>query len=228
MYRFKRILILLLVVGALGTLGAGTFATFTAQTTNPNNTFTTGTIVLSQKVNSNTTCYSTLTSNTGGNGQGTFTNGNSNPACDSVAFATLAAPGSASSANFTVQNNGSLGASSLTLQMTGCSTSNSGASYHGNGDLCSVLGVYVQEYDSTFTTPNGKCALPVNGAANCSTASTTSFATLATAQTLWTSVAAGQTHYVKVVVVFPDGGPGADNAYQGRVATFNATWQLNQ
>lgn len=225
MDRTKKVLITLLVVGALATVGVGTYATFTAQTTNASNTFQTGTIVLSQKVNTGTTCYST------GAASGTFTNSNANGACDTVAFATLAKPGDSAAAQFTVKDEGNLGASAMTLQVSGCVTTdspNASSVFHGNGDLCPVLGFFIQEYDSTFTTANGKCVLPANAGANCSASSVASFTTLGTAQNLYTNVAAGDTHYLKVTLVFPDGGAGADNAYQGRVATFNAVWKLNQ
>ena len=56
----KKVLLSMGVVAGIGALaGAGTFATFTAQTTNPTNTFADGTLVLSNKVGTGTACLST-------------------------------------------------------------------------------------------------------------------------------------------------------------------------
>src|SRR3981189_2538447 len=67
----KKVLLSMGVVAGIGALaGAGTFATFTAQTSNPTNTFADGTLVLSNKVGSGTACLSTggLTTDTNANG----------------------------------------------------------------------------------------------------------------------------------------------------------------
>src|SRR5687768_14925715 len=50
----------LLVIGIAGsTVSYGTFATFTAQTSNTGNTFSTGSLVLGNRVGAGTTCLST-------------------------------------------------------------------------------------------------------------------------------------------------------------------------
>jgi len=72
MDRKKKVLITMLVLGALAAVGGGTYASFNAVTTNPGNTFQTGSIFLSDDKNTTaTTCFSygTLTA-------GQFTNGN--------------------------------------------------------------------------------------------------------------------------------------------------------
>src|SRR3954471_20032836 len=58
-----------------GFTAAATVASFTAETTNPTNKFATGTLVLSNKVNSGTACLSTA----GGN-----TDPNATPGCDNL------------------------------------------------------------------------------------------------------------------------------------------------
>ena len=53
----KKVLLSMGVVAGIGALaGAGTFATFTAQTSNPSNTFADGTLVLSNKVGGASAC----------------------------------------------------------------------------------------------------------------------------------------------------------------------------
>src|SRR2546421_5733601 len=101
----KKVLLSMGVVTGIGALaGAGTFATFTAQTTNPTNTFANGTLVLSNKVGSGTACLST--------GGGT-TDTNSNSACDTAFSLAVKAAGDSSTANITLQNKGSPPVSAL-------------------------------------------------------------------------------------------------------------------
>src|SRR5439155_8436519 len=57
--RVKQYLMLLTVIGLVSIAsGSGTFATFSAETTNAGNTFSTGTIVLSNTVNAGVACLS--------------------------------------------------------------------------------------------------------------------------------------------------------------------------
>ena len=106
----KRYLVLLAAVGlvaaALG--GTGTFATFTADVTNSNNTFQTGTLVLSDTVPSVSTCYS----NNGAGNSGT---------CAAIVDTglVLQKPGGWISGTVTIKNEGSLASSDLTLAGSG-------------------------------------------------------------------------------------------------------------
>ena len=57
--RMKQYLMLLCVIGLVSVAaGSGTFASFSAQTTNPNNTFAAGTLYLHDTPNGGTTCTS--------------------------------------------------------------------------------------------------------------------------------------------------------------------------
>ena len=58
--RIKQYLTLLLTAGVVAVVASssGTFASFTAETTNPDNTFETGTIFLHNTANGGTTCTS--------------------------------------------------------------------------------------------------------------------------------------------------------------------------
>src|SRR5215469_9076996 len=108
--RVKQYLMLLTVVGlvAIAAGGSGTFATFSAETTNPGNTFATGTIVLSNTVNAGTACLSS-----GGAGG---VNTNINATCDHVFNLSVNKPGDSYVADhLDLQNAGSLAASALKL-----------------------------------------------------------------------------------------------------------------
>src|SRR5207237_9669560 len=108
----KRVLLTLGTVGvAAAATAGGSFATFNAQTTNPGNTFATGTLVMSNKVNAATACLSTG----GGN-----TNTNVNATCDALFNLTVKKPGDSGTANLTVKNEGSLDATALKTFATGC------------------------------------------------------------------------------------------------------------
>ncbi|HET9444253.1 MAG TPA: hypothetical protein VFO65_13065, partial [Acidimicrobiales bacterium] len=111
------------VVAGIGALaGAGTFATFTAQTTNPTNTFANGTLVLSNTVDAGAACLST--------GGGT-TDTNANGSCDTVFNLSVKAPGDSSTANLTLENMGSLAASALKVFSGSCTDADAaGESYH--------------------------------------------------------------------------------------------------
>ena len=225
----RKALIGLLVVGALAAVGAGTFASFTAQTNNANNTFQTGTITLNDQVNSGTACWSTGT----GNGQGSFSNGNVNNTCSSFVSATNQAPGAAASnAVVTVTTAGSLTPSSLTLS-TSCSSSNVVTSANGNGNLCDYIAVTVQPcatYSSgaTCATKDSNCLFPV-AAAQCVAPAVSggppptagNLTQLAGSYTLATSPAPGYTKSYQISWAFPDSGvAGRENPVQGRIANW--------
>ena len=122
----RKVLFSMGVVAGIGALaGAGTFATFTAQTTNPSNTFANGTLVLSNKVDAGTACLSTG----GGN-----TDSNANGGCDTAFTLAVKAPGDSSTADLTLQNMGSLAASALKVFSGSCTDADAaGENYHGTG-----------------------------------------------------------------------------------------------
>jgi predicted ribosomally synthesized peptide with SipW-like signal peptide len=224
--RIKQYLMLLTVIGLVSIAsGSGTFASFTAETTNAGNTFATGTIVLSNAVQSGTTCLST-------NGGSTDVNQNST-GCNTLFDATVQKPGDSwTTDNLTLWNKGSLDAASLTLTATSCGTADAGGeTFHGTGDLCPVLDVYVQEWtDNTFTTP---LACWYGGAVVLNTCDFTNSAdTLA-------AISAGPIDLSGTPPALPANGkryftvgveldPTADNTVQGRAATADLTWDIAQ
>ncbi len=220
MDRPKRILTALLVLGALVTLGVGTYATFTAQTTNPNNTYTTGTLILSDTVT--TTCYSAGAS-------ATIANNNVNASCDSVNFASLGAPGVPSTpAQLTLTNAGTIaGTNGLAVSSSSCSDTAAGA-YHGDpsgNPLCAALNVQIQDYtDSTFSTPVAShCVYPASSSAVCGS----SYGALAglSGASVKAPMAAGSSAYLKVTFSLP---AATGNAVQGLQSRFNLDWVLTQ
>ncbi len=155
--RTKKVLIMLLAIGALATLGVGTFASFNATTTNGSNTFQTGTIFLKNTAaggaGTGTACFSY-----GSIASGTFSNGNSN-SCDVIVNSSNAANqkplsgSSASSAVIKLENTGTLNGK-LTLQFSCSQTAH--ATIYGSGSICNYIAVTVQPC-ATYTS-GGSCA----------------------------------------------------------------------
>ena len=226
----KKVLLSLGVVAGIGALaGAGTFATFTAQTSNPTNTFADGTLVLSNKVGSGTACLSTG----GGN-----TDSNVNGSCDTAFSLAVKAPGDSGTANLTLQNKGSLPASALKVFSNACTDADaSGENYHGTGSPCGVVQLYVQQYsDSGFSTPShclyggspdSGVTCDFSDAAKTLTAFVTAYPNFGGGLSAGSLAAAGgaDTTWIKVGVMLPST---AGNSYQGRSASLAFNWQITQ
>ena len=105
MWNVKKILILAMVMGALSLVGtSGSFASFSASTTNSGTSIASGTLTISNQVNSGTVC---LSANAG-------TGNNANGACSSILSLTNVAPGVfGGTATVTVNNTGSINASKM-------------------------------------------------------------------------------------------------------------------
>jgi hypothetical protein len=231
-----------LVVGATATLaGAGTFASFSASTSNGDNVFSTGRIELSNTKQSGTTCVSGYTG-AGGAAQANLDNNDN--ACDSLISVTLAKPGGAAQeGRVALANTGDYnGLLQLFVPGSGC-TSATVASPAGSGNLCDKLEVYIQETNSTYATPVASCVFPYNATTACNTSFTAASDTLADLASSATPAApkpttaitldTGATRYFVVKVNFASGGfdangNGADNAFQNRSAAFGLTWRLQE
>jgi len=213
-------------IGLGGFSAAATVASFTAETTNPTNTFATGTLVLSNKVNSGTACLST--------GGGT-TDTNTNAGCDNLFNLSAQKPGDTTSANLTLQNVGSIAASALKLFSSACTDSDATAqSYHGTGSPCGGVQLTVQQWsDSGFSVPL-TCLYGGTTVANtCDFSDATktmgAYATAhtgtANAQTIGSGLAANGIDYFTVAVKMATT---AGNSLQGRQAAMDFTWHLDQ
>ncbi|HZD86454.1 MAG TPA: hypothetical protein VE088_00435 [Gaiellaceae bacterium] len=99
----KKILVLAMLAGLIAMVAGGsTFASFSAQTANPGGAFSSGTLTLSDQVNSGTAC----------NSYGGASKDNYNAACDAILALANAAPGvTGGQAKLTITNTGSLDAS---------------------------------------------------------------------------------------------------------------------
>lgn len=231
---FKKLMVATMLLATVGTLASGTLATFNAQTVNAGDSITTGTLVLLDEVNASiaTDCYST------GVSAGTFTNGNSNSGCASNNFTpTSVKPGAApTTMKVKVRNAGSLPAATLSLLTASCAASDNPAeSFHyPGGDPCGQVQLYVQEWtDGTYATPLGCAYGTVAAGATCGfqsgspTLSTFTGAhnSPATALPLTGGLAAGAARYFTIALQLP---LAATNQVQGRQATFDLTWYLEQ
>jgi predicted ribosomally synthesized peptide with SipW-like signal peptide len=226
----KRYLVLLasvgLVAAALG--GTGTFASFSAETTNAGNYFATGTLLLSNKIPSASACLSA-----GGAG-------NVNAGCDVVLSDTNLYPGAAPiTGALTLENVGTIDASALKLSTAGCTSSidTSTTSSFNNGDLCDSVEMYVQEWTGSIGGTASRCWFGKDDGANtcltnfagATTAadSLTAFATaFSTPSTLTGALSAAGSRYFTIGLYLPSAGAG-DNAFQGLRATFPLTWHID-
>ena len=221
----KKVLLSMGVVASIGALaGVGTFATFTAQTSNPT-TFASGTLVLSNTVDGGTACLSTG----GGN---TNTNEGS---CDAAYDLSVKAPGDSSTADITLENMGSLAASALKVFSASCTNADAAdEDYHGTGLPCGIVQIYIQQYSDAFSTPSA-CLYGGASGATCDFSDTSK--TLSAFVTAHPNVAGGlsagsmganggaDTKWIRVGVKLPST---ADNTYQGRSASLALNWHITQ
>ena len=201
-------------------------AAFSAATTNPNNVFSTGTIVLSNTKQAGTACFST---------GGGSTDTNSNTGCTTLLSLTGQKPGQSGTASVTIQNVGTLDASAFKLYTSACTDSDaSGETYHGTGSLCGNVQLYIQQWSNSNFTGALTCLYGGTTVANTCDFSDTSktmgaYATarssLATAQTIGSGLTATSAAYFTIGVQLPSS---AGNPLQGRQAAMDFTWHVDQ
>lgn len=224
MSTIRKILFAIAAFGGVATAaGAGTFASFSASTTNAASTFQTGSLVLSNQKNVATACLST---------GGGSTDTNANAGCDQLFATTLAKPGDAGFVDMTLNNAGSINASALTAYRSQTCANTSSGAYNGTGDLCATLQMYVQEYTSAAnrtanTTTAGSCWFGGGTATACAydaTKTTATFPAVGSALALG-AMNTGATRYLRVYMQLPST---ADNTFQGRIGTFGISWAIAQ
>jgi len=226
--RKRKVLLSLGVVAGIGALaGTGTFATFTAQTTNPTNTFADGTLVLSNTVNTGSACLST---NAGDPSL------NDNGSCDVAFDLSVRKPGDSDTADITLQDVGSLAASALTTFGTCTDGDSAGEIYNGSGNPCGKVQFYVQQWsDANHTTPT-HCLY--GGATVLNTCDFSNVnKTLRDFVTTYPDVdhaldagslahlGPGDSTWITIGVQLPSD---ADNTFQGRSATLDLSWHIVQ
>lgn len=224
MSRTRKLLVGLIVGGAIvtGLYGAGTFASFSASTSN-SGSFATGSLVLSNDVDAAGACLST-------NGGTTDTNTN---ACDEVFALTVQKPGDTDTAEIDLINEGSLDGSALRAFATSaCAAADTVAEdHHGGGNPCTVISVYVQEYSDAGRTTESAC-LYGGGVGNvCAFDEAETLATFSasypnagTSLGLGAMPAANARYFTIGIEMDADAG----NTMQGRTASFGLTWSLVQ
>jgi predicted ribosomally synthesized peptide with SipW-like signal peptide len=239
----KRYLILLaafgLVAAALG--GAGTFASFTAETVNAGNTFATGTLLL-HNTNGVTTCNSESNS------------GNVQTAGCAVLFTVPSLTDTSGTyyASLTLTNAGTVEASSIWFKAsTACVTATNnvaGPTFGGGGgaDLCANLQTFIIETDSGFNhnstnkaygcaygTPSPNNAVDGLGCQFTPTPNLAGLPSTLTSLTLAPTVnanagsnlSAGKSRYFVIGVKPPTP---LTNAYQNRKGSFDLLWHIDQ
>jgi predicted ribosomally synthesized peptide with SipW-like signal peptide len=221
--RFKQYLMLLTAVGLVAVAaggGSGTFASFTAETTNAGNTFATGTIVLSNTVNGGAACLST---------NGGTTDSNINSSCAAAYTVTLKKPGDSYVGDqLDIKNVGSLSPSALVFTGGSCTDSNAvGETYHGTGSLCGALDVYVQEWTTNSYAVASHCWYGGGTATTCAFSDTKTVATLASAgaQTLTGALPTGTDRFFTIGLQVQSA---AGNNIQGRATSSAVTWHVDQ
>lgn len=238
--RVKQYLMLLMAIGviAVAMSGSGTFASFNAETTNPGNTFAAGTLFLHDTPNGGTTCTSeSATSNAGSNqfniNPGDGTNGNN---CAAL-FTAGDLSGGVQTADLALNNAGSIAASDIKFDVSGCTwskTNNSSPTFGTDPTDCSGLYLTIQETGSGYTpasdvycafgpsTTQPTCDAPNNTA----TLNTTSLTALKTTGGATAGLAAGATRYY--VISIDPSGVGGGNYLQNRTVKFAMTWHIDE
>src|SRR5687767_8153486 len=149
----SKVLGTLLVVGVAGsTVSYGTFANFTAQTSNTGNTFSTGSLVLGNRTTlAGTTCVSTdgsVAANSRDCGRAIVVGG---------AGAGLAPGGAVATCQVGIYNSGPLPISQLRLFANACGTAENTAvtaGQRGAGALCPKVNISVFEEGASCVVPN--------------------------------------------------------------------------
>lgn len=176
--RARKAVMGLMVVGAIAALGgAGTFASFSASTTN-DGVFRTGRLELSNSVNSGSACFSTEVD---GNGNVNDANLDSNETpCDALFTADLR-PGVVSTSDITLDNSSSYVNGKLFLFGTddvdaglvnACASVVNDAAFKGGlkgtGNICDKVEMTVQEYTTTArNVPLVSCIFPFAAGSSC-------------------------------------------------------------
>jgi hypothetical protein len=216
-----------MLLAALGLIAiaagsSGTFASFDAEVTNTNNTFTSGTLFLHETPNGGTECDS----------EGDLT-ANHNT-CTALFTYDLSSP--AQTATVDLNNAGSINAAHVAFKISNCAWSKNDGSAPIFITLptdCSDVHLTIQETDSTHSS-NTFCAFNTNatacpaiGSATSTLNDATSFTNLKTTGNVAATIAAGATRYY-VMSVEPVISGGNNNSLQNLKLSFDVTWHLDQ
>jgi hypothetical protein len=237
--------------------GAGTFASFNASTTNALSSFATGSIVLSnENETSGKVCFSNGLTDDGA-GTGTDDNDNlcetlfpvavNQPGDSATVDLNLQNEGSLPGVlKLFVADHTPPGGGSAQKACSNTATGTySGSGETGGVDFCEKLQLRIQRFTAATRNPATELDSCVYGADlggddacdtgatgfNLEEFTTTSAAAGVSGIDLGELAELGETGdsaFVTITVEFPNGAAGADNAYQGRVASFAISWVLEQ
>lgn len=230
--RIKQYLMLLTVIGlvAIAAGGSGTFASFSAEVTNPGNTFATGTLFL-HNTHGATTC--TSESNTLNVNPGTGVGGD---AC-AVLFNNVDLSAGNATATLALDNAGTVNATDLKWDISSCTVatnvgSTGSSTTFGTAPACSDMWLTIQEKtDGTYTTNQACAAGTTTTPPACNAPDGTYSLASSTPTNLLTTGAAtatfnaGVTRYY-VITIHPNVTSG--NSLQNRLITFAMHWKLEQ
>ena len=225
--RARKVLIGVMAVSTVAAVaGAGTFASFSASTTN-DASFTTATLALSNtKAGGTGTC----TSNVG------LANLDTNDkACDAAVTPTALVWGTTYTADLTLANATSGSTAALKLFAdAACSSADTGspAGTATSTQVCTAVSMQVQEYTTSgFSTASSKCAYPFNASVACATFDTgTNFPIYSSALSLGNLVN-GTSRFFRVQIKTTNGGYsaagiGLDNKFMNKTATLKMRWSI--
>lgn len=231
----RKILLSLMVVGAAGsTVGAGTYASFNASSSNEVS-ITTGTVLLEATKDDGTdligigsACFSTEST----------TDENHETGCQRLINVEVQRPGDVAFADLTLVNLGNLDADLFVQASQACVSSSAGLDYFGGGNACTGTRMTIQQYASAADrenddTTNGACWYGAGALTD-----TCSFAGSATLQSFSTdhpstgasplpmgAMEADGARYLRISVELPEN---SNNDLQGVQANFGFTWSLVQ
>jgi hypothetical protein len=222
----KWVLTIAVAIAALAAMGSGSYASYSAQTTNPSNKFATGALVLTNTKQGGSACLSTA---------GGATDNNVNNACDTLFNLTVKKPGDSATVNLTVQNSGSLAATIFKVFSSACADSNAATeTFHGTGSLCAKVQLYIQQWSNSGFSTVSSCLYGGTTVTNTcdfsdTTKTLTSFSSTYTNSTnglnIGSGLTAGTSSYFTIGVMLPSS---ADNTVQGRAASVDLSWFLQQ
>jgi predicted ribosomally synthesized peptide with SipW-like signal peptide len=236
--RARKMVIGMMAVGAVAALtGAGTFASFSASTTN-DASFKTGRLILSDKINTDAACFSTGTNKDAAINTDANTDENDTD-CEAF-FANNLKPGDTATVQLTLKNESTsdyTGALSVFADSV-CTNELNNPGIGGSNSLCDGVHMAIQQYDATFTTP-GTCFFPASAVCDLDEANdrisnfTTSHNDFATERlALGANLAAGDSRYLVISMKlgsaggFSSTGIGLDNVYMNKKANLKLRFHL--
>jgi predicted ribosomally synthesized peptide with SipW-like signal peptide len=233
--RLKQYLMLLTVVGLVAVAaggGSGTFASFSAEVTNANNTFAAGTLYLHDN-GGTTTCTSESSSDN------LSTNN-----CD-VLFTAGDLTAGAQTADLTLSNAGTIPASDIKFKVANCTWGDNSAVtgssvLFGSTPTCGNMWITIQEVNASGGFPGsniycaygtdsaGTCAAPSNSFTLGNSTSFTDLKTTAAANATFTAMGGATDTRYYIIKVQPNPALQTGNTLQNRTVTFDLTWHIDQ